>query len=81
MTPPEQSAEHWVPVSVTVTCNRCGKGNLAWQHSKHSKKYYLCVTRTTKDGVIEANRRGFHHCQPATKNSHGLEVSDADIPF
>jgi hypothetical protein len=71
---------HWVPVDGLVTCNRCGRSNLAWQQGK-SGKWYLCATRRNKDGNLEADRRGFHHCQPTFKNGHGVEVSDADIPF
>jgi hypothetical protein len=58
----------WVSVSKTVKCNRCGRAN-------------LCVTRRTREGKLEANRRGFHKCQPSFTNAHGVEVSDADIPF
>jgi hypothetical protein len=54
--------------------------NLAWQQGM-SGKWYLCATRRTRDGKLEADRRGFHHCQPSFKNAHGVEVSDADVPF
>jgi hypothetical protein len=73
-------AEAWVMVSKPVTCNRCGRANLGWQQSR-SGKWYLCVTRRTRDGKLEADRHGFHKCEPAFKNAHGVEVSDADIPF
>jgi hypothetical protein len=76
-----QRDSHWVPASDTVTCKRGGKKDLAWQHSKRTKKFYLCVTRRSKDGALEADRRGFHQCQPARINLHGVEVSDFDIPF
>jgi hypothetical protein len=72
---------NWVPVSSPATCRRCGRTNLAWQQSKRSQKWYLCVTRRTRDGALEADRRAFHQCQPPVKNVHGVEVSDADIPF
>jgi len=75
-----QDSPKWVAVQKTVKCNRCGGANLAWQQSK-SGKWYLCVTRQTAEGKLEADRRGFHRCQPPVKNAHGLEVSDADIPF
>jgi hypothetical protein len=70
----------WVPVSQAVTCKRCGRANLAWQQSR-SGKWYLCVTRRMRDGKLEAARRQFHHCQPAYTNAHGVQVSDADLPF
>jgi hypothetical protein len=70
----------WVAIDTFVTCKRFGRERLAWQQGK-SGKWYLCITRTTNEGKLEADRRGFHQCQPATKNFHGVEVSDADIPF
>jgi hypothetical protein len=70
----------WVPVNSTATCKRCGRANLAWQQGR-SGKWYLCVTRRNRDGKLEADRLGFHHCQPSFKNAHGVEVSDHDIPF
>jgi len=77
----EQSQESfWVPVSKTTKCNRCGRSGLAWQQARN-RKWYLVVTRRTRDGKIEADRRGFHKCQPTFTNAHGTEVSDADIPF
>ena len=75
-----EHASSWVVVAKTATCKRCGRAGLAWQQSK-SGKYYLCNTRRTPDGTIEADRRGFHECQQPFKNAHGVEVSDADIPF
>lgn len=74
------SGENWVPVEKVAACQRCGRQNLAWQQGR-SGKWYLCVTRRTRDGKFEADRRGFHKCQPPTKNIHGVETSDADIPF
>jgi hypothetical protein len=74
------STPNWVSVGQVTTCKRCGRANLAWQQGK-SGKWYLCITRRTRDGKFEADRRGFHQCQPPVKNAHGLEVSDADIPF
>ncbi len=76
----EHSAGHWIKVTKTATCKRCGRANLAWQQGK-SGKWYLCMTRRTADGQLEADRQGFHKCEPSFKNTHGLEVSDADIPF
>lgn len=77
---PDDSQPHWVSVSQTATCKKCGRANLAWQQAR-SGKWHLCVTRRTHEGKLEADRRGFHKCQPPAKNAHGLEVSDADIPF
>ena len=79
-TEPRQSESRWVSVGSTATCKRCGRANLAWQQGK-SGKWYLCVTRRTREGSLEADRRAFHQCQPSTTNLHGMEVSDADIPF
>lgn len=79
-TEPRQSESHWVSVGSMATCKRCGRANLAWQQGR-SGKWYLCQTRRTRDGAIEADRRAFHQCQPPITNSHGLEVSDADVPF
>ena len=73
------SQSHWVTVESFATCKRCGRTNLAWQQGK-SGKWYLCEAKRV-DSHIEANRRGFHKCQPPVKNAHGLEVTDADIPF
>jgi hypothetical protein len=70
--------EHWVPIDFTVTCKRCKQPNLGWQHSTKTKKYYLCVTRTTREGKLEADRRGFHQCQ---ENPPAPPISDNDIPF
>ena len=70
----------WVAVEKTAKCNRCGRANLAWQQSR-SGKWYLCITRRNANGELEADRRGFHKCQPAFKNGHGVTVSDADLPF
>jgi len=53
---------NWVTVEATATCKRCGCRNLAWQKGK-SGKWYLCITRRTLDGKVEADRRGFHQCQ------------------
>jgi len=72
--------EHWVIVDKTADCKRCGRKGLAWQQGK-SGKWYLVVTRRNQDGKLEADRRGFHQCQPPVRNAHGLEVSDHDIPF
>jgi hypothetical protein len=71
---------HWVIVDKTAECKRCGRKSLAWQQSK-SGRWYLCVTRRTKDGEIEADRRGFHKCQDPITNVHGVRVSDHDLPF
>jgi hypothetical protein len=79
MTATDQSAPHWVIVESFATCKRCGRTNLAWQQGK-SGKWYLCEAKRV-GSHIEANRRGFHKCQPAFKNGHGVTVSDADIPF
>lgn len=76
----ENSQPHWVPVDKTAECKRCGRKSLAWQQGK-SGKWYLCVTRRSTDGKLEADRRGFHKCEPPVKNVHGLEVTDADISF
>lgn len=80
MTNTQPAEPHWVSVSSTATCKRCGRANLAWQQGK-SGKWYLVVTRRTKDGSLEADRRGFHKCESSFKNNHGVEVSDADVPF
>jgi hypothetical protein len=71
---------NWVAVDQTAKCKNCGRANLAWQQGK-SGKWYLCVTRRNQEGQLEADRRGFHKCQPTFKNAHGVEVSDADLPF
>lgn len=71
---------NWIAVDRTVECKRCGRANLAWQKGK-SGKWYLCVTRKVDDGKLEADRHEFHKCQPKIANAHGVEVSDADIPF
>jgi hypothetical protein len=76
----ESQESLWVPVSKTAKCNRCGRENLAWQQSR-SGKWYLCVTRRTQDGKLVSDRRGFHKCQLKFTNPHGVEVTDADIPF
>lgn len=80
MTTTDQSGQNWVSVEKVVACQRCGRQNLAWQQGR-SGKWYLCVTRRAKDGKLEADRRGFHKCQAPTKNAHGVETSDNDIPF
>jgi hypothetical protein len=76
----DNSQSNWVPVDKTAECKRCGRKSLAWQQGK-SGAWYLCVTRRTREGKLEADRRGFHKCQPPTKNAHGLEVSDSDVGF
>ena len=70
----------WVAVTQTAKCNKCGRGDLAWQQGK-SGKWYLCVTRRTKDGTIEADRRGFHKCETVVPNIHGVPITDDDIAF
>ena len=77
----QPSDPKWVPVNSTATCKRCGRANLAWQQSKRTEKWYLVNTRRTRDGKLEADRHGFHKCEPAFKNAHGVEVNDFDIPF
>ena len=76
----EPNKPNWVPVDKTAECKRCGRKSLAWQQGK-SGKWYLVITRRNAEGQLEADRRGFHKCEPAPKNIHNLEVSDADIPF
>ena len=76
----QSSQPNWVSVDKTAECKRCGRKSLAWQQGK-SGKWYLCATRRTKEGKLEADRRGFHKCQPPAKNAHGLEVSDSDVGF
>jgi hypothetical protein len=76
----ESQESLWVPVSKAAKCNRCGRENLAWQQSRNGR-WYLCITRRNREGKLEADRRGFHKCQPTFKNAHGTEVSDEDIPF
>jgi ssDNA-binding Zn-finger/Zn-ribbon topoisomerase 1 len=71
---------NWVAVTQTAKCKKCGRENLAWQQGK-SGKWYLCVTRRTKDGTLEADRRGFHKCESAVPNIHGVLITDDDIPF
>lgn len=75
-----QNQSNWVAVTKTAKCNRCGRDGLAWQKGK-SGKWYLCATRRNNHGQLEADRRAFHKCQPSFENDHGMEVSDADIPF
>jgi hypothetical protein len=74
MTAANQSAQHWVTVESFATCKHCGRTNLAWQQAK-SGKWYLCEAKPV-DSHIEANRRGFHKCQPAFRNVHGVTVSE-----
>ena len=65
-----QSQSNWVPISQTATCKKCGCANLAWQHGRSGGKWYLCATRRNQDGKLEADRRGFHKCQPSYTNAH-----------
>ena len=75
-----QTESRWVAVTGTATCKRCKKTDLAWQQGK-TGKWYLCVTRRSKDERSRLIGAVFTNAKNSAPNFHGVEVSDADIPF